>query len=154
MPYQFTSNSYQANPWRADCGCAWWLLCQPSPKVSMATQKLFLESSVVRKRCLPHICVAELTSQVACRPITVRRKMPQSTRDQPPTANSTRPKTVIGTQCQRLIKVWNLSLRRSGTYGSRASAWLCNARPVMIQPACAQKPPSWGECGSPGLSEF
>ena len=32
MPIQLKSNSYQARPWRADTGCAWWLLCQPSPK--------------------------------------------------------------------------------------------------------------------------
>src|SRR5262249_34934255 len=105
MPYQFTSNSYQARPWRADCGCAWWLLCQPSPKVSIATQKLLREASVVRKRCLPHMCVAEFTSQVTCRPTTVRRKIPHITKDQPPIASRTNPRTVIGTQCHLLIQV-------------------------------------------------
>src|SRR5262249_19177225 len=79
MAYQFRSNSYQARPWRADLRCAWWLLCQRSPKVSMATQKLFLEVSPVRNRCVPHMCVAEFTSQVECRPITVRKKMPHIT---------------------------------------------------------------------------
>ena len=40
----------------------------------MATQKLLVEVSVVRKRREPHMCVAELTSQVECKPKTVRRK--------------------------------------------------------------------------------
>ena len=43
------------------------------------------------KRWRPHICVAELTSQVECRPITVRKKIPHSTHRHPPTANSRRP---------------------------------------------------------------
>src|ERR1019366_7640932 len=33
---QLGSNSYQASPWRAEVGCAWGLLCQPSPKLMMA----------------------------------------------------------------------------------------------------------------------
>ncbi len=33
------SISYQARPWRADTGWAWWLLCQPSPNVSSATHQ-------------------------------------------------------------------------------------------------------------------
>jgi len=51
---------------RAD-GWAWWLLCQPSPPVSRATHQLLRESSRVSKRRLPHMWVAELTSQVAWR---------------------------------------------------------------------------------------
>ena len=39
ISYQLASNSNQAKPWREDCGCARWLLCQPSPKVNRATQK-------------------------------------------------------------------------------------------------------------------
>src|SRR5256885_17193735 len=105
MPYQFKSISYQASPWRAACGWAWWLLCQPSPNVRMATQKLFFESSDVRKRCVPHICVAELTSQVKCSPMTVRKKMPHNITDHPPKTRSAMPSTVIGTQCHLLIKV-------------------------------------------------
>ena len=69
------SNSYQARPWRADVGCAWWLLCQPSPNVISATHQLLRESSRVAKRRVPHMCVAEFTSQVACRPNTTRRKI-------------------------------------------------------------------------------
>src|SRR5574342_785432 len=80
------SNSYQAKPCRAEVGCAWWLLCQPSPKVMRATHQLLRESSRVAKRRVPHICVAEFTSQVPCNPTTVRRKMPQRTIGQPPTA--------------------------------------------------------------------
>src|SRR5579859_2765018 len=105
IPYQLKSISYHVRPWRGDCGCAWWLLCQPSPKVSMATQKLFLESSWVRNRCEPHMWVAEFTSQVACKPTTVRKKMPHSTYCSPPTANRTIPNTTIGTQCHLLMKV-------------------------------------------------
>ena len=58
------SNSYQARPWRAETGCAWWLLCQPSPNVSSATHQLLRESSRVSKRRVPHMCVAEFTSHV------------------------------------------------------------------------------------------
>jgi hypothetical protein len=64
MPYQLGSNSYHARPCREDWGWAWWLLCHPSPKVSRAIQKLFLEVSRVSKRREPHMWVAELTSQV------------------------------------------------------------------------------------------
>src|ERR1700676_5269771 len=84
MPYQFMSTSYQRKPCRADCGAAWWLLCQPSPKVRIATQKLLVEESPVAKRCEPHMWVAELTSQVKCRLMTERTKTPQKTHGQPP----------------------------------------------------------------------
>ena len=40
-------------------------------------QKLLREVSVVAKRREPHMCVAELTSQVEWRPRTVRKKIPQ-----------------------------------------------------------------------------
>src|SRR5512147_2499695 len=106
------------------------------------------------KRCEPHMCVAELTSHVACNPTVVRRKMPQSTHSTPPMASRITPRTVIGTQCHLLIHVWNLSLRRSGTYGNRSAELLCMARPVTIHPMLAQNPPSFGECGSPSLSVF
>src|SRR4029077_13868230 len=86
IPYQLTSTSYQVRPCIAACGAAWWLLCQPSPKVRIATQKLLVEVSPVRNRREPHICVAEWTSQVACSPTTVRKNTPHSTQDQPPTA--------------------------------------------------------------------
>ena len=42
----------------------------------------------VAKRRPPHMCVAELTSQVACRPTTTRRKIAQFTSGQPPIASS------------------------------------------------------------------
>jgi hypothetical protein len=48
----------------------------PHQKSAAATQKLFLEVSSVGNRRLPHIWVAEFTSQVECRPMTVRKKMP------------------------------------------------------------------------------
>ena len=105
MPYQLKSISFHVRPWRAICGCAWWLLCQPSPNVRIATQKLFLDVSSVRKRCLPHMCVAELTSHVVWRPITVRRNTPQRTIFQPPMASRIKPDAVIGTQCHLLMKV-------------------------------------------------
>src|SRR6185436_13536308 len=50
MPYQLISISYQVKPCLAARGCAWWLLCQPSPKDNIATHQLFLESSVVSNR--------------------------------------------------------------------------------------------------------
>src|SRR3954465_3745818 len=76
---QFTSTSYHARPCRALVGCAWWLLCHPSPKVNSATHQLFVESSRVSKRRDPHLWGGELRSEVACRPTVVRKKMPHST---------------------------------------------------------------------------
>src|SRR5438128_10567454 len=95
---QVGPNSYQARPWRDEVGWAWWLLCHPSPKVMSATHHRFRESSVVAKRRPPHICVAEFTSQVECRPSTTRRKIAQLTRPHPPIASSEKPSTVSATQ--------------------------------------------------------
>src|SRR3954451_18450096 len=95
---QLMSNSYQASPWRADTGCAWWLLCQPSPKVRSATHQLLRESSRVAKRRRAPIWVAEFTSQVVCSPKTTRKQMPHKNSDQPPIARSAAAKTTKGTQ--------------------------------------------------------
>ena len=67
-------------------GWAWWLLCQPSPPVRRATHQELRESS------LPPEAAAQptrwrwrsWTSQVACRPTTTRRKVPQSIIVRPP----------------------------------------------------------------------
>src|SRR5258708_40232701 len=75
-----------------------------SRKVSIAAQKLLVDVSPVRKRCDPHMCVAEFTSQVEWRPMTVREKMPQSRQDHPPIAKIARPRTANGTQCHLLIQ--------------------------------------------------
>src|SRR5580658_8233234 len=83
---QEKSTSYHSRPCRAEVGCAWWLLCQPSPKVISATHQLLRESSVVSNRRVPHRCVAEFTSQVACRPTTTRKHTPHSTSGRPPKA--------------------------------------------------------------------
>src|SRR6185436_19889726 len=99
MQIQFWSNSYHARPWRALVGCAWWLLCHPSPNERIATHQLLVESSRVWKRRRPQRWVAEFTSQVACRPKVVRKKMPQSTYVQPPTARSAKPTTTLVIQC-------------------------------------------------------
>src|SRR6188472_4543378 len=88
------SNSYHARPWRDEVGWAWWLLCHPSPNVNSATHQLLRESSRVAKRRLPHMCVAELTRYVECRPATTRRKIAQFTSPHPPTASSAKPRTV------------------------------------------------------------
>ena len=85
------SSSYHARPWRAEIGWAWWLLCQPSPKLSSATNQLLRESSRVAKRREPHMCVIELTIQVTCWPTVTRRKMPHSTNGMPPKASSKSP---------------------------------------------------------------
>src|SRR5438094_928064 len=53
-----------------------------------AINQLLRESSRVSNRRVPHMCVAELTSQVVCRPTTTRRNTPQSTNETPPSANS------------------------------------------------------------------
>jgi hypothetical protein len=66
--------------------------------VSSATHQLFFESSCVSNRRDPHMCVAELTNQVACRPSVVRRKMPQSTQFHPPASSSPAPSTASGSQ--------------------------------------------------------
>src|SRR5579862_2732732 len=91
MPYQFKSTSYQVSPCRADVGCAWWLLCQPSPNVKSATSQLLVERSRVEKRREPHICVTEFTAQVACSPTTVRRKIPHNMSGNPPIASRITP---------------------------------------------------------------
>ena len=87
----------------ATCGAAWWLLCQPSPNVSIATQKLFVDVSPVRNLCDPHMCVAEFTSQVECSPKTVRKKNPHSRHDHPPSTNIVSATNPIGIQCHLLI---------------------------------------------------
>src|SRR5271166_145123 len=98
MPYQFMSNSYHASPWRADCGCAWWLLCQPSPKLRYATHHRLRESSSVAKRLEPHMCVPEFTNQVECSRNTVRRNIAQNKTFHPPSSSSSKPTTRIGNQ--------------------------------------------------------
>src|SRR5271166_4419224 len=98
MPYQFMSNSYHASPWRADCGCAWWLLCQPSPKLRYATHHRLRESSSVAKRLEPHMCVPEFTNLVECNKNTVLRNIAQNKTFQPPRASSSKPTTRIGNQ--------------------------------------------------------
>src|SRR5579872_2578232 len=105
MPYQFMSISYHASPCFAATGTAWWLLCQPSPKVRIATQKLLVEVSVVMKRREPHMWVAEFTNQVECRPSTVRRKTAQSITDKPPKASVMTASVVMGTQWYLLIHI-------------------------------------------------
>src|ERR1700693_370986 len=97
MPYQLKSISYHFNPCRAETGWAWWLLCQPSPKVSNATHQLLVERSLVTKRREPQLCVAEFTSQVVCNPSTVRKNTPHSRNGRPPRANSTKPRPIMGT---------------------------------------------------------
>ncbi len=59
--------------------------------------KLFVERSLVVNRREPHMCVTEFTIQVACRPTTVRRKIPHSRNGHPPTAKRITPSTIIGT---------------------------------------------------------
>ena len=70
-PYQVTSISYQRKPWRTDCGQRWWLLCQPSPRVIRASQKLLRLSSSVSNRLLPQTCDRELIETVAQAPLFV-----------------------------------------------------------------------------------
>src|SRR4029079_17713716 len=81
---QLKSTSYHARPCRALVGCAWWLLCHPSPNVSSATHQLFVESSCVSKRRAHHFTLSEFPSHVACSPTVVRKKIPQSTYGSPP----------------------------------------------------------------------
>src|ERR1700677_4371187 len=89
------SISYHARPCRAEVGCAWWLLCQPSPKVSSATMTLLRESSRVVKRRLPHMCVTEFTAQVECKPRVKRIQVAHSTNGRPPkTGIMTQPATI------------------------------------------------------------
>src|SRR6186997_551434 len=142
------SISYHARPWAADVGCAWWLLCQPSPKLSAATHQLLRESSRVSNRREPHMCVAEFTSHVECSPTVVLRNTPHSTQFQPPSASSTRPSVVKGIQWYLLIQTWNASRPRSGAYFAVMTLSLCRASPKSIHPMCDQNPPCCGVCGS------
>ena len=54
-----------------------------------ATHQLLRESSRVSNRRLPHMWVAELTSQVECRPTTTRKQTPHKNSGSPPEAQST-----------------------------------------------------------------
>src|ERR1700757_2676681 len=101
MPQKFGSTSYHLRPWRADTGCAWWLLCHPSPPVSSATHQLLRESSRVSNLRDPQMWVAEFTNQVTCNPTVTLREIPQSTHDHPPTASKPKPSKVTGNQCHR-----------------------------------------------------
>src|SRR5437763_202331 len=101
MPHQFMSTSYHASPCFAADGCAWWLLCQPSPHVSSATHQLLRESSFVSNLRLPQRWVAELTSHVEGRLNVTRRKTPQNNIGQPPTARSATPSTTPPVHHQR-----------------------------------------------------
>ena len=67
-------------------------------------QKLLVEVSEVMKRREPHMCVAELTSQVECKPRTVRRKTAHIMTDTP-NGSVTSARTVIGTQWYLLIHI-------------------------------------------------
>src|ERR1051326_4012873 len=95
---QLGSNSYHARPCRADVGCAWRLLCQPSPKLNSATHHVLRESSRVLNRRLPNMWVAEFTAQVMCRPATMRRHIVHRNIFQPPSSNTIAPNTTFGTQ--------------------------------------------------------
>src|SRR5271156_5387156 len=94
-------------PWLADTGCAWRLLCQPSPPVNSATHQLFVESSRVLKRREPHRWVAELTSQVTWKPTEIRKNTPHNNHERPsfhppravPTPSKAMPVRVMGSQC-------------------------------------------------------
>src|SRR5262245_28584677 len=92
------SNSYHARPCRAEVGCAWWLLCQPSPKVKRATHQVLRESSRVAKRRSPHMWVAEFTAQVACSPKTMRTQLPHRNKGSPPITYRIAESTTTGTQ--------------------------------------------------------
>ena len=45
ITHQERSNWKRRRPWRAEAGKAWWLLCHPSPKTSIATTQLLRDSS-------------------------------------------------------------------------------------------------------------
>ena len=78
------SNSYHANPWRAEYGARWWLLCHPSPIPSTPSTALFRLPSPVSNRCRPHRCPTELTANVIWKISTVLRQYPQTRPDHPP----------------------------------------------------------------------
>ncbi len=114
MPYQFMSISHQRRPCRAECMCAWWLLCQPSPKVRIATQKLLRESSSVSKRREPHKVgrrvhqPGEVQSER-----DAQEDRPQGHLPAEHAPRISRPDTVSGTQCHLLIQTWKRSCTRS-----------------------------------------
>src|SRR5262245_26713528 len=98
------SISYQARPWRADAGCAWWLLCQPSPQLINATHQLLRESSGVSKRRLPQVCAAELIKKAECQEKTTRKQMPHKMNRQPPAQYRIPIRTNVGTRFHRDIQ--------------------------------------------------
>ena len=52
--FQVRSDCHQWNPCRAEYGCAWWLLCHPSPNAKSAMRKLLRLCSPVSYARLPH----------------------------------------------------------------------------------------------------
>ena len=109
---------------------------------------------MVRKRREPHMCVAELTSQVECSPTTVRRKIaphhqvPAEGASENAAEHDDRHPVLLADPHVKLV------FAKVGNVGQKLVGLLCMALPVMIQPMWAQKPPSRGECGSPSLSVF
>ena len=151
MPIQFKSSSYQARPWRAEVGCAWWLLCHPSPNVRSATHQLLVESSRVLKRREPQRCVAEFTSQVRVQaPGRAEEDAPEHVRDaaegeQHEADDDVRRPVPVreparGTRSRD--EVGHVALQ------DRSASW-CRPSPWRIQPMCAHHVPSRGVCGSP-----
>ena len=119
----------------------------------MATQKLFVEVSAVRNRRDPHMCVAEFTSQVECSPRTVRRKTAPN-HERPTTEREKHHPNDVRHPMLFADPHIKFVFAKVGNVGEKFPTELCIALPVMIQPMCAHRPPSRGECGSPSLSVF
>src|SRR3954454_18045287 len=71
------SNCHQRSPWRALVGKAWWLLCQPSPRLTIAIGKLFLLSSELLNGRVPQTWHTELMLHVTCCSVKIRTSPPQ-----------------------------------------------------------------------------
>ena len=151
MPYQFMSNSYHARPWRAERMRV--MIVVPAFAERQQRHPPAVASNVAGReaaRC-PTMCVAEFTSQVQCRPITVAQ-------EDCPTARTAvrrrraerRPARSCGTQCYLRDPDVKLVLARGRARSARASS--CRGAspcPSGSSPCAPTTCRRRGECGSP-----
>jgi hypothetical protein len=159
------SISHGLRPWTAERGNAWWLWCQDSPNVGIASQATFVDLSSTSKRRRPKKWQTELIDHVAWCRKNIRTKPAHSSvhsapdSEKPcskkPSANGISRLSPTKARKLRLIQRMPLSSQRSGAYLRNA------AEPCVFvsQPTCANhrplRPEPWptcGLCGSPSSS--
>src|SRR5437764_13830027 len=77
------SSCQRLSPWRYEDGNAWWLLCQASPQVGIASQATLRDSSAVAYSWRPKKWQIELMLNVAWWTKKIRAAPPQSSQVSP-----------------------------------------------------------------------